>query len=743
MRMKMSQRTPMPSFVRLTLATALASVCTAHCANAQSPATNTTTPVASSTESVETSADTASTTLESVAVHVRDPRGEDSATRFVVIGEDLRQYGDLSLLDALKRVPGVTISAATPGRGGTIALRGMGGYTQILINGQKAATGFDLDSLTPEMIERVEILRTVTADLSSEGIAGTLNLVLKRSARSDASHLTAGWAWSDGYHSPSLSWRRSRHDDYRSHSLTATLSRRQFQYEDSGVETGHDASGTPWLRRDTDLQIVGRREGLNLAPTLELKLESGVQLSLQAQLDVAHLQRKTAIEWKTGLGPDLAHVRYRQGHDIDTTQFSGSAAWTHPFEAAGSLLSKTNVAWNREDYHFSEQGFAIDDRQNLDDDTRALMDVVNLGTSGKWSLPESGRHRFELGWEASVDRRRETRIQHLRPVGESPEMLSDLSFDAQIRRLALYAQDDVRLSGFWSVYLGLRGEVIQTVSEGDTVAGLRNRASVLSPVLQSLWKLPDSDRNQVRLALSRSYKSPSLTSLSARPYTSTNNRALDPDMRGNPDLRPELATGLDLAWEHDGQDGQRISLGGYLRRIEDVVRTEVQRIDGRWVAFPDNRGTASARGLELDARIRPARIPGLDLSANASRNWSTVDQVPGPNNRLDEQLRFSASVAADWKASDDWSFGASFRYRNGGPVRVSLYRGTVAAWRRELDVYALWSLSPRCKLRLSAGDLLHQDQINGQWYQDADGVQQVERLRTPPPTLRAQLEVQL
>lgn len=734
----------MPALLRLTLATALAPLCTISGTCAQSRTPNTLAPVAATTDVAVAPGDTASTTLESVAVHaVRDPRRDDTATRIVVSGEELIQHGDLTLSDALRRVPGVTIGAGAAGRGGTIALRGMGGYTQVLIDGQKAATGFDLDSLTPEMIERVEILRTVTADLSSEGIAGTLNIILKQSARRDASRLTAAWAWSDGYHSPSLSWRRTRADDYRSHTLTATLSRRHFLYEESGVETGRGANGADLLLRDTDLHLVALREGLTLAPTLDLKLESGDSIALQAHLDISRLQRQADIDWNTSLGPDLEHVRYLQAHDIDTTQLSGSASWTHPFDAAGSLLSKASAAWNREDYHFSEQGFAIDDRQNLDDDTRARMDVYNLGSSGKWSLPESGPHRLELGWEASVDRRQETRVQHLRPVGGSLEMLSDLSFDAQIRRMALYAQDDVRLSPTWSVYLGLRGEVIQTRSEGDAMAGLRNKASVLSPVLQSLWKLPDSDRDQVRLALSRSYKSPSLTSLSARPYTSTNNRPLNPDVRGNPDLRPELATGLDLAWEHHGEDGNRVSLGGYLRRIEDVVRTDTRLLDGRWVAFPDNRGDATARGLEMDARLRPARIPGLDLRANATRNWSKVDQVPGPDNRLDEQLRFSASLGADWKASTDWTFGGSYSYRSGGPVRISVNRGTVAAWRRELDLYALWTLGPRSKLRLSASDLLNQSLVSGQWYQDEGGAQRIDRLRTPPATLRTQFELQL
>ncbi|MDR8085857.1 Plug domain-containing protein, partial [Acinetobacter baumannii] len=61
------------------------------------------------------------------------PRRDDTATRTVIGREELGRYGDRSVLDALKRVPGVTVDA-NQARGGTIQMRGLGaGYTQVLI----------------------------------------------------------------------------------------------------------------------------------------------------------------------------------------------------------------------------------------------------------------------------------------------------------------------------------------------------------------------------------------------------------------------------------------------------------------------------------------------------------------------------------------------------------------------------------------------------------------------------------
>jgi len=112
-----------------------------------------------------------------------DPRRDDTATRTVIGREELGRYGDRSVLDVLKRVPGVTIDT-NQARGGTIQMRGLGaGYTQILINGERAPSGFDFDSLSPDVIERIEVLRAATADLSTQSVAGTVNIVLRHVAK--------------------------------------------------------------------------------------------------------------------------------------------------------------------------------------------------------------------------------------------------------------------------------------------------------------------------------------------------------------------------------------------------------------------------------------------------------------------------------------------------------------------------------------------------------------------------------
>ena len=64
--------------------------------------------------------------------------------------------------------------------------------------------------------------------------------------------------------------------------------------------------------------------------------------------------------------------------------------------------------------------------------------------------------------------------------------------------------------------------------------------------------------------------------------------------------------------------------------------------------------------------------PALDLRASAARNWSRVDSVPGPDNRLASKVPFSAGVGVDHRmAALPLTIGATFNFHGGGPAHLS------------------------------------------------------------------------
>ncbi|MFJ1468682.1 hypothetical protein [Massilia orientalis] len=97
------------------------------------------------------------------------------------------------------------------------------------------------------------------------------------------------------------------------------------------------------------------------------------------------------------------------------------------------------------------------------------------------------------------------------------------------------------------------------------------------------------------------------------------------------------------------------------RRIDDTTRNLV-RFDaaaGRWVSQPENVGGATTPTLQFETHF-PVRT--LELRGGVARNWSHADAVPGPDNRLDQQVPLSANLVADWRR-DRFSAGANFGFR--------------------------------------------------------------------------------
>lgn len=122
--------------------------------------------------------------------------------------EFFQRFEPLSVGEMLKRVPGVTF-ADDIGEYAAPSLRGIGSeYTQVLINGRRiSGSGSDntvlVDRIPAELVERVEIIRSPTSDMDSQGIGGTLNIILKEGAAFNGGIYRLGGYYIDGETRPS------------------------------------------------------------------------------------------------------------------------------------------------------------------------------------------------------------------------------------------------------------------------------------------------------------------------------------------------------------------------------------------------------------------------------------------------------------------------------------------------------------------------------------------------------------
>ena len=360
-----------------------------------------------------------------------------------------------------------------------------------------------------------------------------------------------------------------------------------------------------------------------------------------------------------------------------------------------------------------------------------------LNTTGKASRTMDGGHLLALGWDLRVNESTDIRAERDTVRVFAPGQLLDEDFRAQVGRAAFCVQDEWTIDPRWSVYLGARWEGVRTRVSGNAVESTRVRSSVLSPILQTLYKFPakeGKEADQLRFALSRTYKAPDLDSIVPRRTAWENNSATEADFQGNPNLKPELAWGLDAAWEHYWAEGAMLSVSGALRRIDDYTSNDIYFDGLRWIFTPVNDDRAVMRSLEIETKFPLkalyAGAPAIDLRASVSRYWSQVESVLGPHNRMEQQVPLTANLGADYK-SGALALGASVAYRRGGYVQVAANRGFYRVGRTDLDTYAAWTFSPKTVLRIALSNLLEEGNSFEPSYDDPVGGLEKRRWNYP------------
>ena len=636
-------------------------------------------------------------------------RRNDTAARIVVGRAEIDQYGDSTLSALLKRQPGISVA------GGEVRMRGLGaGYTQLLINGEPAPQGMSIDAISPELIERVEILRTASAEYSAQALAGSINVILRKGSRAQRD-IKLGMENLQGVNGPSATLQVADRDGALSYGLAGTLSDTGFRNMPSTVER---VEGPAALRRFADVN-VSHQAKLNLAPRLNWTLANGDTLTWQNLLDLYRTSshgdsRETSIYGASTAYPD------NDWRSLSHTAFLRSGlAWTHAVGEDGKLTVKLGYDYNRRNSDYAFHGAAADGTPLFNRAVTSNADDDSVTSSGKYLTRLRQAHSLAIGWDGADTRRSEMRRQD--DSSASGAALGRLvqAYEARVRRIALFAQDEWDATPRLQAYLGLRWEALDTRTDGAMLAAVRNRSSVFSPVAQMMWKLPNQERDQLRLALARTYKAPPTRDLLPRRYTTNNdNGPTNPDVQGNPDLRPELAWGLDAAYESYFGKEASASVSAYARRIRDVTVQRLFEQNGAWVTTPFNGGKARVAGIEFDAKFPLGAWP-VDVRANASRNWSRLEAVPGPDNRLGTQIPFSANVGLDYHPAGALTLGVNAGMQTGGMVRISERLAGYSGVTRTLDGYALWKFDSKSRLRVSLLNVLHQDQLLGQFYSDA------------------------
>ena len=240
-----------------------------------------------------------------------------------------------------------------------------------------------------------------------------------------------------------------------------------------------------------------------------------------------------------------------------------------------------------------------------------------------------------------------------------------LDLSARLRRQVLWAQKEWELPANTTLTAGLRGEALQARSADSQVLADQHW-NFLQPSLHT--RTPIDDDLQWRVNLARVTHNPNVWDLLNRSSPSAGlNSLTNPDIAGNPQLKPEVALSLDSGFEQRlGSDGQ-MGANFFVRSLSNTLATIVTPVNGRWVQQRSNVGDASVWGLELDAKTGLSGL-GLardwTLSSNASLLQSRMRDGPDAGSRIPGQARYTASVniAKPLRRSGGLFGGATLHY---------------------------------------------------------------------------------
>gem|GEM_PF-1135833 len=571
----------------------------------------------------------------------------------VIEGEHLHQFNDLGAGDAIRRLPGVTFGGVNRSR--SIQLRGINkAYTQVLIDGRTlidadSSRNLEIDRFPASMIERIEIIRSSLANLPSNGVAGTVNIITKRELQRpntptrglslDGGHLTSngeqlgGSAWASGEKG---SLRYSLGAEYRRRLVNE--SSRELSY--AGASQTPNGGENEQQSRTFDEAFVaarlewsaGANDRIRFSPTFSRSEEERDQ---QRYRYTSNHSRFNRID-------DEQRRRKRQ-----TT--AAHADWEHHFanglSSRLSLEGQTGYEHTRRDEVRTSLNSA-----GLPTGTPTLglrlaeVDLERLGAA--LALNHTlGSHEWEFGAGTALETRDE--IEARNGIVNTQR---DYELEEQISHA--YLSDGFALLGPDRLTLGMRLESSTTKITESTGALSQRRATDFNPSAHYRYTTL-GEALDLRIGIARTLRRPNLRDLT--PTLATANGTLTrPDTRGNPNTRPEKIWGIDAGadWYLPDERGL-ISVNLYARDFADKIESTLALDGTRWVRSPRNTGDGQLYGAEVEARVSLANLgatlDGLTVFANSTTMKSELkDPLTGQKRRFEETPDAVSNLGLDY-----------------------------------------------------------------------------------------------
>ncbi len=622
-----------------------------------------------------------------------NPRRDDTVSKIVVTREEIEKYGDGSVIEILNRQAGIV-------NGNVYGLKG---YTQFLIDGQAPQPGVRISDIPVSQIERIEIIRSALAEYSTQGIAGTINIVLQRTVKTRSRSLEFALRnlSESALSSPmfNLSFSNKSNNFSYGTKLSINVNKNLLEQEEKSDRSDKETK--------TFESAVVHRENFQNASAYSATqnfnwlLASDEHLSIDTRLARVVFQSHMIVK-KTLTTAAQIDIQNETTFDHFIPQSANiKVTWNK------LLIENTKLDTSLSIYRgwaTSNNGATISSPTTLIETHAKENKTSNYVTwTGNIIFIPAENDTSKFGWDLKTS-----------AVDKNTLEDSSRTGTAQFRseQAALFAQREWDASDQWSHYLGARWEGFRSSATALSAPTATRSSDVLSPIFQTRWKAAKQAENQVRLAVARTFQAPGQFQLLPETQSNLGRDISNPQFVANVNLRPEIAWGLDTAFEHFGENEVNYSISHYFKAVSNLMRDRLFFEDNRWKQQTINSGNAIAHGIVAEANFPLAIISKsaskFYLKTNFSRNWSHVNDVPGPNNRFAAQAKFNANIDLDYKPNDAWSVAARYGIVSGGALRVAVDRINLEQVGRSASLSVKWSFDKERSLRISMANLLMQ-----------------------------------
>jgi outer membrane receptor protein involved in Fe transport len=463
-----------------------------------------------------------------------------------------------------------------------------------------------IDTITPEMIDRIEIVKQPSVAQASVASSAVINIILKEplDTRLNGS-FKLGYGLRDSGKQEAERKQISVQADGRDNQWTYSVSANQMWNNTTSITKTETATNTKEQLRTTNRQMQ------MFSPRLQYELDD--QQKLIAELFYRNMK-------SDGIRGD--QVQEDKNDSI-----------------------RLNTRYERQEKNASDKVRLSVESQNETQLTRTPLNTIYTDETVKqYGLAYDGVRKFD-----------KTRQVKFGVDTRSNELNSNVDKSLDEQRYALYAEGSWRFTDKQTVTLGARQEWLNRSGFVDY------QDQYLSPVLAYRFDL--TDQWSLQTNLSQTFRSPNTDRLMPNVTISTDSDAgslNNPDRGGNPNLKPEKIQSFESTLGYNAASGG-VNLTAYHREIQDYIERVIRLEDTRYVERPQNQSEATTYGIELSGRYALKQTDAghaFMLNGQLSTIRATVEDAQHQQRLVSDVAPYTASTGLSY-SFQPWQLSTS------------------------------------------------------------------------------------